>query len=198
MTNVTHATSETSRTHLSAAAAAVRDMLRQADGARFSDPTPCADWDLGVLAQHFVGTTTGMAKIGRRQDLGADPWAGPTVTADDWSRVLDGNLAELVEAWNADEAWAGTVTVGNEMPARVLGDMAYAETLLHGWDIARTLGAELVVSPAMAAVLLAGVEETAELGRQMEAYGPAVAVPEEADDFQRALGVAGRDPHWTG
>ena len=49
--------------------------------------------------------------------------------------------------------------------------MAYAETLLHGWDIARTLGAELLVSPAMAAVLLAGVEETAELGRQMEAYG---------------------------
>jgi uncharacterized protein (TIGR03086 family) len=195
---MTTRTDQTSQAHLSAAAAAVRAMLRDADAGQFSAPTPCRDWDLGALTQHFVGTTTGLAKVGRREELGTDPWAGPRVAAEDWRPVLARNLERLAEAWSADAAWAGTVTVGREMPAKVLGDMAYAETLLHGWDIARALGAELVVSPEMAAVLLAGVEETAELGRQMEAYGPAVAVPEGADDFQRALGVAGRDPHWTG
>jgi uncharacterized protein (TIGR03086 family) len=172
-------------------------MLGTAGAGSFSAPTPCSDWDLGSLTQHFVGTTTGLAKVGRREQLGTNPWAGPTVDAEDWRRVLAGNLEQLAEAWSADQAWAGTVTVGNDMPARVLGDMAYAEVLLHGWDIARTLGADLDVSPEMAAVLLAGVEETAELGRKMEAYGPAVPVPVDADDFDRALGAAGRDPHWT-
>ena len=93
------------------------------------------------------------------------------MTAEDWRSALAGQFEQLADAWSADAAWAGTVTVSSEMPATVLGDMAYAETLLHGWDVARALGAELAVSPEMAAVLLAGVEETAELGRRMEAYG---------------------------
>ena len=67
---MTTTTDQTSRAQLGAATAAVRDMLRYADAGQFSAPTPCADWDLGALTQHFVGTTTGLAKIGRREDLG--------------------------------------------------------------------------------------------------------------------------------
>ena len=68
-------------------------------------------------------------------------WSGPRVDRRDWAEVLAGNLEELVAAWSEDEAWRGTVQVGDEMPAATLGDMAYAEILLHGWDIARACGA---------------------------------------------------------
>jgi len=40
------------------------------------------------------------------------------------------------------------------------------------------------------------VSETAEMGRQMGVYGAEVPVPSEATAFDRALGLAGRNPSW--
>ena len=75
--------------------------------------------------------------------------------------------------------------------------MAYAEILLHGSDIARATGTSLEVSDEGAAALRRTVAETAELGRQMGAYGDPVAVDPDATDFETALGSAGRDPAWA-
>ena len=83
------------------------------------------------------------------------------------------------------------------MPASTIGEMAYAEILLHGWDVARAVGSGLELTPEMAAALLQTIEETADLGRRMGAYGAAVEVPEDAGDFDRALAAAGRDPDWS-
>ena len=69
------------------------------------------------------------------------------------------------------------------MPARAMGEMALIEVMLHGWDIARSFGQNLAVSPELGADVLRCVGETAELGRQMEVYGPAVEVADDASDF---------------
>ncbi|MBA3250347.1 MAG: hypothetical protein H0T66_08615 [Geodermatophilaceae bacterium] len=52
------------------------------------------------------------------------------------------------------------------------------------------------VDPDTAEAALRVVTETAELGRQMGAYGPEVPVSPDATAFDRALGLAGRDPNW--
>ena len=178
------------------AAETVAAMLRGVDSARLDRPTPCQDWDLHELVHHVLGTTTGLAKIGRKEDLGTNPWAGPEVT-DDWNIVLADRFEVLAAAWSEDDAWAGSVQLGSEMPASAIGDMAYAEILLHGWDLARALGAELSATPEMAAALRRTVAETAELGREMDAYGPEVAVADDASDLDHALAAAGRDPNWA-
>ena len=150
-------------------------MLRALPETDWSTPTPCSDCDLGTLAQHVVGTTAGMIKVGRRDPF--DPenlWSGPRVDQGDWAEVLAGNLEALAAAWSEDDAWRGTVQVGGEMPAATIGDMAYAEILLHGWDIAQACGAQLSVSPPVAAALRRTVSETAELGRRMHAYADPV------------------------
>lgn len=82
------------------------------------------------------------------------------------------------------------------MPAPVIGEMALAEVVLHGWDLARATGQHLVVGPELGAELRRMVEETGELGRQLGAYGPAVQVGDEAGDLERALAASGRDPDW--
>ena len=188
---------QTTKQQLNAAAAATTTMLRTIPSTNWSAPTPCLDWDLGTLAQHVVGTTTGMITIGRREPLDPkNPWGGPTVDQSNWADVLAGNIEELAQAWSEEEAWEGTVHVGQETPSAVIGDMAYAEILLHGWDIARATGATLEVSPEIGAALLRTVGETAELGRQMGAYGDPVAVDADASDFDTALGLAGRNPSW--
>ncbi len=176
----------------------VTAVVLRAAGADLTLPTPCG-WDLGTLVNHFAGTTAALARVGARLPLDPDdPWgAGTEVTTADWPERLSTQLADLVSSWSAPEGWQGTVTAsGPEMPAIALGEMALAEVVLHGWDLARATHQELQVSPALGAEVFRSVAGSADLGRQMGAYGPAVEVAADASDLDRALGAAGRDPGW--
>jgi uncharacterized protein (TIGR03086 family) len=68
--------------------------------------------------------------------------------------------------------------------------------VLHGWDVARAVGAPYEVPAELAAVVLAAVSATAETGRDGGWYGPEVPVAGDAPPFDRALGLTGRDPAW--
>jgi hypothetical protein len=88
---------------------------------------------------------------------------------------------------------------GQEMPAALIGEMAMAEMLLHGWDLARATGQQLSVPDDVGGELLRHIDETAQWGRSVGAYGPQVAVeePSGATAFVRALATSGRNPAWT-
>jgi uncharacterized protein (TIGR03086 family) len=86
---------------------------------------------------------------------------------------------------------------GQQLPASTIGDMVLAEVVLHGWDLARATGQQLEVPATVAHELRRGIEETAEMGRRMGAYGIAVEIDEHASDLAHALGAAGRDPAWS-
>lgn len=181
-----------------AACAAVRAVTDGARDAELSLPTPCRDWALSLLVNHFVGTTGAMARAGRHEPLDpVDPWGSKTdVAGGDWSARLAHNLEAVAEAWSRSEAWQGSVDAGgHEMPARMLGDTALMEVVLHGWDVATATAQPYDVSADVAAVLLDRVAASAELGRQMEAFGPEVAVAGDASALDRALGLSGRDPN---
>jgi uncharacterized protein (TIGR03086 family) len=86
---------------------------------------------------------------------------------------------------------------GDPLPAALVGGMALGEIVLHGWDLARATGQSPTWDDDVVAFLYREVERTAELGRQVKAYGPEVPVPETAPPLDRALGLSGRDPNWT-
>jgi hypothetical protein len=65
--------------------------------------------------------------------------------------------------------------------------MALIEILLHGWDVARATDQQVDVSDALGAELLRCVAETADLGRQVGAYGTKVSVADNATDLARRL-----------
>lgn len=179
---------------------AVSAVIASAADAELDRPTPCTGFDLRGLVNHAAGTTSALARAGSGQALDPDdPWGGRTeVTDGSWSEALIANLHAIADGWSRPEAWVGTVdTGGHEMPARFIGEMALVEVMLHGWDLARATGQDLVVSPGLGREVRRVIEETAELGRQMGAYGPEVAVTGPVTDFERALATAGRDPHWT-
>lgn len=184
---------------LTQACAAVRATIETAPAADLAAPTPCRDFDLRGLVDHFAGTSSAMARAGRREPLDADdPWGSRTRVADGaWAGVLASNVDAVATAWARPGAWDGVVDTGAEMPAGMVGDTALLEVLLHGWDVARATGGHLEVSIGLAEALLDRASATAELGRQMEAYGPEVPVPADAPALDRALGVTGRDPDWA-
>ena len=85
---------------LSQATAAVAPIVRAAGGADPGSATPCREWVLAELTQHALGTTAGLARLGRREPLDAtDPW-GPPTTGLPWSEQLAGQLDDLAAAWS--------------------------------------------------------------------------------------------------
>ena len=183
---------------LSQATAVVTPIVRAAGEADPAAPTPCQEWVLSELTQHALGTTAGLARLGRREPLDPDdPWGEPA-TVLPWPEQLSGQLDDLAAAWSDPGAWEGQVDMGGQqLPASMIGDMVLAEVVLHGWDLARATGQRLEVPDAVARQLRRGIEETAAMGRQMGAYGDAVEVDEDASDLDHSLAAAGRDPAWS-
>jgi len=165
-----------------------------------SAPTPCAELDLRGLVEHVVGTSGAMARLGHGEPLDPDdPWGGGQGAADaDWAGRLRDNLDLVASGWSRAEAWTGEAQVGGAaLPRPVLGEMALVEVAVHGWDVACALGRTLELDPEVGEAVDEAVSRTAELGRQMEAYGAEVTVPHDAPGLERALGKAGRDPEWS-
>ena len=182
-----------------AATDAATSVVDGAAGFDLDAPSPCAEWTVRDLIDHWAGTTAAMARIGRGEPLDADdPWGSDhTASSGDWCTELKTNLAAMGDGWSTDDPWAGTVVAGDqEMPAPMIGEMAFVEALAHGWDLARATGQELVVPAPVAAELRRILDETGEMGRNMGAYGHEVDIEGE-DDMARALGQAGRDPSWS-
>lgn len=162
--------------------------------------TPCAQLDLRALVEHVVGTTTALARLGLGEPLdAADPWGGGQGAADgDWPVRLQDNLDAIARGWSRPQAWEGEAEVGGTaMPRSTLGEMALVEVAMHGWDVARALGRTVELPPDVARAVDEAVASSADLGRRMGAYGPEVAVPDDAPSFDRALAKAGRDPGWS-
>ncbi|MFC7625795.1 TIGR03086 family metal-binding protein [Microlunatus sp. GCM10028923] len=176
----------------------VTDTVRGLDRLDLAAPTPCAEFDAAGLIGHFSGTAEALGRIGRGEPLDAEnPWGRGGPATEDWNLRLAASLDRLGEAWAEAGAWQGSVDFGtSEMPAEAVGQMAFAEALLHGWDLARAGGRTFTVPEPVGAELLRFVAGTAELGRTMGAYGDEVTVPSDRPSFDRALGQAGRNPAW--
>jgi uncharacterized protein (TIGR03086 family) len=83
------------------------------------------------------------------------------------------------------------------MPLRDLVDRIYtADVFMHTWDLARATGQDDNLDPDFCGELLSGMQPIEEVMRSTGQYGPAVAVPDDADVQTRMLGFIGRDPEW--
>ena len=90
---------------------------------------------------------------------------------------------------------------GVELPAEVCGLVALDEVLLHGWDVARATGQPYrPTDPECEAVLpnVTPTRDAADGSGRDGLFGPVVAVDADAPAFDHVLGLAGRDPAWSG
>lgn len=179
--------------------------IRAADPARFGDPTPCTDFTLGKVVDHLAFGLLLAEYAARKQDWDAG-W-DPSGTApylighpeSEWARLTAEQGERVAQAWAAPAAWEGEAPFGGAaMPASSIGSMMIAEFVLHGWDVARGAGVDLLeVSPGLGAAVLEGVEAIAPMGRDGGWFGAEVPVPDGVPTLDRALAASGRDPSWT-
>jgi uncharacterized protein (TIGR03086 family) len=189
---------------LGPAAAELADHVRAVGDDQLGAPTPCPDYALGDLVEHVGGLARAFANAARK---GGGPLAEMAGQGDasrldpDWRTSIPAALDDLAAAWRDPGAWEGTTRIaGSDMPGGAVGVVALDELVLHGWDVARSLGRPHAVDDASLAAVRGFVEQFAAPEVRAQAaglFGPVVEVPADAPELDRVLGLAGRDPGWS-
>jgi uncharacterized protein (TIGR03086 family) len=189
---------------------AAREVIGLLDGVaddQLTDPTPNAGTSVAALLDHLMGLALAFTWAARKTTAAEDPAgaAGPGQAAagrldPEWRAELPRRLDDLVAAWREPAAWEGMTEAGGvRMTGEQTAAVALDELVLHGWDLARATGQPFSCDPASTQVVLAFTAEAARpenAGSREGLFGPVVDVPEGAPAFDRALGLAGRDPGW--
>ncbi|WP_369134131.1 TIGR03086 family metal-binding protein [Modestobacter sp. I12A-02662] len=187
-----------------AAAELAASALTAVRAEQLTTPTPCGDFDVRALVDHLAWGALLSQRAATRLALEHD-WSSnrPAPFLDgldpaEWPAAIIPELDAAADAWADPAAWEGETLMGTTpMPAEVVGPLMLAEFVLHGWDLARAVGAPYDVPAEVGEATLAAVRPVAEMGRDGGWYGPEVAVPVDAPAFERALGLSGRDPAWA-
>ena len=159
--------------------------------------TPCGSWDVRTLVNHivydarmFADTTQGLPR----------PPAGEDLIGDDWSAAFDAAAADLIAVWRRPGATEGMISLPQGETPRIwrvgqqLGNFA-----VHAWDVAKASGQSTDLDPAVGEIALAWGRENLKPEFRGEegsgkAFGPEVAVPDDAKLYRRLAGLFGRDP----
>ncbi|QNE18938.1 TIGR03086 family protein [Kribbella qitaiheensis] len=164
---------------------------------QWGDPTPCSEWDVRELVNHVVG-----------EELWTVPLlAGRTI--EDIGDSLDGDLLgddPASAASHAARAAQNSVTepvlrgatvqlsYGEEQAAEYVYQLA-ADHLVHGWDLAVSIGAPAHLDPEVVDGIATWFKDREDLYRGGGAIG--ARLEGFSDPTASLLGAFGRDPGWT-
>ncbi len=158
-------------------------------------PTPCTDWDVYDLVDHLV-----------TEQLWA-PHMLAGATLDDVGNRFDGNVLgdDPVATWEASARAARAAftepgalertvdTTMGETPALEYTRQMTLDLAIHAWDLARAIGADEHLDPALVAALHEIWEPRAGMLADSGVFAAPVDVGDEADTQVRLLAVLGRD-----
>jgi len=186
---------------LGPSAAALSTVLQTIDDDRLGDPTPCARYRVGDLAEHVCGLAKGFLLAARKEPIPAEDLreGDAAYLVDGWREQATADLAELADAWAQPSAREGTTWAGPvEMPAGEAGLVALDELVVHGWDLAVATGQPYVADPVAVEACtawVAGFDFPADDDGGL--FGPPVPVADDVPPLARLLAMTGRDPAWS-
>jgi uncharacterized protein (TIGR03086 family) len=157
-------------------------------------PTPCEEWGVRALLNHLVyemrwmppllaGTT--IAEVGDRFE--------GNLLGDDGKAAWDNAAADAVAAVHEDGAMERTVHLSfGDFPGQDYTMQVFADLVVHGWDLARAIGADERIDPDLVEACATWFAPMEEAYRSAGAIGPRVETPPGADRQTRLLAVFGR------
>ncbi|HEX4259164.1 MAG TPA: TIGR03086 family metal-binding protein [Streptosporangiaceae bacterium] len=180
-------------------AAAVACRVRAPDLGR---ATPCPEWTVAGLLSHLSVQHRGFAAAARGNGGDLAVWAPRPPAADPVADFLAAT-AEVLTAFGA----AGVrprrfrlpeISSSAEFPAARAIRFHFIDYVVHGWDLARSIGVPLPMDQAVleaAWEVARQVPDTAR-GRPGSPFGPPVAVPPGVPLLDRIVAHLGRSPDW--
>jgi len=165
-------------------------------GDRWRVPTPDTEWDVRALVNHVLGENLWapplldgltIADIGDRFDgdqLQSEP-----------ARAWDEATANSIVAVGAEGALDRTVHVSfGDIPGRVYVSQLVCDHLIHGWDLARAIGADETLDTELVDFAFDFLVPQVDGWRDAGVFGPRVELAGGADRQSELLAITGRDP----
>lgn len=170
---------------------------------QLGSPTPCSEWDLRALLEHMIGQHYGFAAAARGEETDRSVWE-PRALGDDPVAQYTEAVTEVTAAF-AEEGLLGRRFVIPEIhetmrfPAPSAISFHLLDYVVHGWDVARTIGVTAQYDDDLVAAALAVAELIPQGAPRLEPgaqFRPSVSVPEDAAPMDRLIASTGRSPRW--
>lgn len=169
-------------------AAVLTRRLEAVPAGRWESPSPCEGWTTRDVVDHLVAWHRDVVRLG-----GLSLPEGPSAADDPlaaWRHIRDAMQDLLDDPDRANTPYEGMF--GPTTVAATVDQFIGFDLIVHGWDIARAAGLDDTIPPDDVADLLPMVEQLGDNLRRPGVCGPAVPVPDDADDQTRLLGLLGR------
>ncbi|MDQ6659282.1 MAG: TIGR03086 family metal-binding protein [Actinomycetota bacterium] len=171
------------------------DRINETDLGR---PTPCVGWNLGRLLSHMVGQHLGFAAAIRDGDAPKSAYLPVRFSRQSWRDSAD----ELIAAFAGADLRGAVLQVElhrkRQLPVTVVIGAQLLDTVVHTWDIARSLGEDFTPSKKLVRPVLRMAEQIPDTGNR-DAPGAAFEHALLAADtpWHQTLALLGRNPLLT-
>lgn len=176
---------------------AVRPIVARVRPADLDRPTPCADWDLRTLLAHMIGQDHGFAAAALA-DVPAEAFAPrePSIGA------YEAGVAVVAAAFAAADPARPVLMPefgDRRFPLQAVLGFHLVDTLVHGWDVAASLGVGVTYDDDLVAAAQAQAElvpDGAVRTAPGAPFAPVLPLAAELTGWDRTLALLGRDPQW--
>ena len=147
--------------------------------------TPCDDWSVRDLLNHMLDTQRYFLSAARGEQASPPSPNPPDVLSANPRQDFEQIQAEVADVFGQD----GVI----EKTGPALG-IAFADQLLHGWDLARATGQDDTMPDGLAQAAYDTIHGRFTDEQRKGVFKPELPVGDDATPQQRLLAYTGRDP----
>jgi uncharacterized protein (TIGR03086 family) len=147
--------------------------------------THCEPWQVRDLLNHMLETQRYFIGAARGEDAAPPGQTPPDVLSDDPRRDFEGARAAVIETFSQEGV------IDKTGPA--IG-IAFADQLLHGWDLARATGQDATMPDGLAQAAYDVIHGRFTDEQRKGVFKPEIPVGDDVTPQQRLLAYTGRDP----
>lgn len=164
--------------------AVLQPVLRGLTDEHRTAPTPCADYDCHALAEHLMGSLTGLGAMAGAEVV--DPGEGSL------EHRVSMMAGQSITGWRVRGVEGAVASPAGEIPASVGASILSIELLLHAWDFAQASGQQVAVSDEVVAWVAERAATVVPGSRGRGAFADEVPAAADATPLERLVAFSGR------
>jgi uncharacterized protein (TIGR03086 family) len=168
-------------------------LVRAVRDDQWHDETPCTDWDVRELVNHLVSENLWMPPLLEGKTIGdvGDALDGDLM-GDDPKAAWERSAEEVGRAIQASPLDRTVHLSYGDVPAEHYISELFSDLTIHGWDLARAIGADESMDPESVAILYEKYKPIEDGLKSTGMFGPRVEPPPGANKQTQLLAVFGR------
>jgi uncharacterized protein (TIGR03086 family) len=165
---------------------------------KWTNPTPCDEWDVRDVVSHVVSGNLWLGELfnGKTIEEVGDVFEGD-VLGDDPVGAYKRSVEIAKAAVSAPGAMDATTHLSfGDVPGSEYASQMFLDLLIHGWDIAAGSGQDRTLNADLVRACYPVAEKMTSVARETGAYGDDLGVTDESDLQTKLLGLLGRSANW--